>query len=450
MINKLYTFLILKKTDSTSERNRLFLITAFSTIFSKGISFLVLLVSLPLTLNSLGPTDFAIVNTIISTFGMFNYLDFGVGIGVQNLLPLYIAKNNNKRIIQILSTALSFLLIAGVLVLIIGASIIYIFDLRQFFTLSNAIEQSIFNKTLLVSVVLIGFGIPLTLIQRVQIAYQKSYINEWFVTFGNILSLIFIYLTISNHLKLPFIIFSLQGTLILAMGFNFIYFFLISKQYRISFYEIDKATFNLIFQLGVKYLFLLIFSVGLFSLDNLLLLKYRTPTEVTKYMVGYRLISLFNVPVLIFANTFLPAYNDALARNDRVWVRNIIIRFIKIIGLLSVIEACIVYIFGIHLIQIWTSQNFNYSTFDLLLLVLLLVFLNFNTFFSMIAISTKYLNFTLKYFLLAVTVTIFLKYIFTSSSHIGFSSVVLPTILLMPLLFLLPLIIKIYKSDIIQ
>jgi len=450
LINKLYTFLILKKTDSTSERNRLFLITVFSSIFSKGVSFLVLLVSLPLTLNFLGPTDFAIVNTIISTFNLFNYLDFGVGIGVQNLLPSFIVQKNNKRIIQVLSTALTFLLIAGFSVLIIGISVIYLFDWRQFFNLSNAIDQNIFKKTLLVCVILIGFGIPLTLIQRVQIAYQKSYINEWFVTFGNILSLIFIYFTITNHLKLPFIVFSLQGTLIMAMGINFIYFFLISKQYKISYYEIDKATFTLIFQLGVKYLFLLIFSVGLFSLDNLLLLKYRTPTEVTEYMVGYRLISLFNVPVLIFANTFLPAYNDALARNDRVWVRRIIIRFIKIIGLLSVIEAGIVYFFGIHLIQIWTSQNFNYSKFDLLLFVLMLIFLNFNTFFSMIAISTKYLNFTLKYFLLAVTFTILLKFIFTSLSHIGFSSVVLPTVLLMPLLFLLPLIIKIYKSDIIQ
>lgn len=448
MINKLYTFLILKKTDTTSERNRLFLITVFSTLFSKGVSFLVLLVSLPLTLNFLGPTDFAIVNTIISTFGMFNYLDFGVGIGVQNLLPMYIAKNNSKRIIEILSTALSFLLIAGLIVLIIGVSVIYLFDLRHFFNLRNAIDPNIFNKTLLVSVVLIGFGIPLTLIQRVQIAYQKSYINEWFVTFGNILSLVFIYFSISNHLKLPFIVFSLQGTLILAMGFNFIYFFLISKQYKISFYETEKETFTLIFRLGIKYLFLLIFSAGLFSLDNLLLLKYRIPSEVTEYMVGYRLISLFNIPVLIFSNTFLPAYNDALARNDRSWVRNIILRFIKIIAFLSVVEGIIIYFFGRGLIQIWTSQNFNYSNSDLFYFVLLLVFLNFNTFFSMIAISTKYLNFTLKFFILAVSLTVLFKYLWIYNTTSGYESVILPTVLFMPMFFLLPLIIKIFKRDI--
>jgi O-antigen/teichoic acid export membrane protein len=447
-MKKNLNYLFQSNTDSNIERNRLFFITALSTFFSKGVSFVVLLVSLPLTLSYLGAVNFAIVNTIISTFYMFNYLDFGVGIGVQNLLPQFIADNNSKRIVEIISTAFTFLLFAGLFVLLAGISVILLFDWRIFFNLGMSIDSKIFNWTLLSCVILIALGMPLTLIQRLQIAYQKAYINEWFVTFGNILSIIFVYLTIHYQLKLPFIIFSLQGTLVVAMALNFFYFFVITKKYPLNFSSTDKSTFKLIFQIGLKYLFLLIFSVGLFSIDNLLLLKFRSPAEVTEYMVGYRLISLFNVPVLIFSNTFLPAYNDALARNDRSWVRNIILRFIKIIAFLSFVEGIIIYFFGRSLIQIWTSQNFNYSNFDFFYFALLLIFLNFNTFFSMIAISTKYLNFTLKFFILAVSLTVLFKYLWTYNTNSGYESVILSTVLIMPMFFLLPLIIKIFKSDI--
>ena len=89
---------------------------------------------------------------------MFNYLDFGVGIGVQNLLPKYIAENNNKRVVEIISTAFSFLLIAGLFVLLAGSSMILMFDWRKFFNLGISIDRSVFNWTLLVPVVLIAMG----------------------------------------------------------------------------------------------------------------------------------------------------------------------------------------------------------------------------------------------------------------------------------------------------
>lgn len=447
-MKQIFLFLKEKNNDSGQERKRLFLLTTLSTIFSKGVSFTLLLISVPLTLSYLGNTYFAITNTIISTLAMFNYLDFGIGIGVQNLLPFFIAESKKDKINQIVSTAFYVLIVSCIVVLVVGSFIIYFYDWTSIFNLKDVVKVEEVRSALLTSLLLIGFAIPLSIIQRIHNAYQKAFINEWFITLGNILSIGCLFLVIKLSLSLPYVIFALQGTLVLTVLINFLAYYKNSSKYEISFKYVELKTFRILISTGFKYLVLLIFSVGLFALDNFILLKFRSANDVTNYLLGYRLISILNVPVLILSNSFLPAYNDAIAREDRKWVSNIILNAIKLISIISFFEVLLLLAYGHDIMNLWVKAKLELSFKDYVLFSLLLVFLNFNTFFSMIAISSKYLNLSLYLFTIAVLITVSAKFILVKYIVTGYGAIIFPMIIIMPALFLIPLIFNIYKNDI--
>jgi O-antigen/teichoic acid export membrane protein len=447
-LKQILLFLREKKNDSGLERKRLFLLTTLSTFFSKGVSFTLLLISVPLTLSYLGNTYFAISNTIISTLAMFNYLDFGIGIGVQNLLPFYIAESNKNKINQIISTAFYVLIVSCAIVLVVGVCIINFYDWESIFNLKDVVKVEEVRSALLTSLLLIGFAIPVTIIQRIHNAYQKAFINEWFITLGNVLSILCLFLVIKLSLSLPYVIFALQGTLVVSLVINFLAYYKDPSRYEISFKYVELKTFRILISTGFKYLVLLIFSVGLFSLDNFILLKFRSPNDVTNYLLGYRLISILNVPVLILSNSFLPAYNDAIARGDRKWVSNIILNAVKVISIISFVETILLLAYGHDIMSLWVKTKLGLSFKDYILFSLLLVFLNFNTFFSMIAISHRYLNRSLYFFTTGVLITVSAKFILVKYITTGYGAIILPTVIIMPLLFLAPLIYNVYKKDI--
>jgi O-antigen/teichoic acid export membrane protein len=442
-----FSNLITKETNPSKERDRLFFITVSSSFFSKSVTLLVSIVTLPLSLQYLGTTDFAILNTIVSTFNILIYFDFGIGIGLQNMLPGYIVQQKQDKIVELVSSVFLFLLISSFILIIVSLLLLNFNDLRSLFNLNYKIDSNRFNQTVFVSIILVALGMPISIVQRIQIAYQKTYINDWFFTLGSILSLIMLLLSIKNNLKLPFILFSLQGSLIIVFFLNFIYSVNYSKLLVLDIRKSNFKAFQIVSSFGLKYFIIILFSAGLFTIDNFILLKFRSPEDVTEYSIVYRFISLLNVPIIIYSNTFLPAYNDANARGDEKWIKIAIQRATKIILLLSLAEALFFIFFGEIIIVKWSSTQIVLNGAKLFIYTLLIFFLNINFYISAIALSTKYLNFTLKFFSLAVIISVILKFIVVKYFDVEYIYVILPTIIIMTSLYIFPLNFIIFKHD---
>ena len=59
-------------------------------------------------------------------------------------------------------------------------------------------------------------------------------------------------------------------------------------------------------------------------MDNIIISKQLGANQVAIYAIAYRLYSIFMTPVQAFSGSFLPALNDALAKNDLAWLKTII------------------------------------------------------------------------------------------------------------------------------
>lgn len=436
-----------KNPQILSDREVLIKVTIISTYISKGGSFLIQFLSLPILISYLGSTEFAIVTAIISMFTTLSYLDFGIGVSLQNILPSLIASKDRNRIQIITSTVFFFLLFLGLFILFFGIIVINVFDFRSLLNLNQNLTLNRFNSMSIILIFIISFGLPFSIVQRLQTAHQKVFINEWFVTFGNLFSFIFLIIFINFKLSLPFILLALQGPLVFATFINFIFYFYYRKEYFLSINLFSKSEFYGIFPIGIKYFFILVLSIGLYNLDNFILLKYRSVIDLNEYIIVFKLLYLFNLPVVIYANSLIPSYNDAKAKEEKFWIRLRLHKALKGIFLFCVFESFLFYFFGEFFIKTWLNINLSFTPLESLVMIFMLFILNFNSLISPIALTKDYLNFTLLCFPFSILISLIFKFYFASFFHSGFLFLLLITSITMLLFFLSPLLYKIYKTD---
>jgi O-antigen/teichoic acid export membrane protein len=435
-----------KQTEQGAERSRVLLLTSIISLFSKGISFLILIVSVPLTINYLGTEKFGFLSTLVSTFSIMAYSDLGMGMGLQNSLPSYIANNQSEKVRKTISTTFYFLLaVATVLFLCFFIATLFI-DWTQFFNVKDGVSRQEANASILVLVLITCVAIPATLIQRIQNAYQIGYISEIWITIGNIVGLLGLFVVTYFRLDLPWIFIVMQGVVNIFFIVNFCNAILIQKRFSIpNLNEFDKKIFIHNLKFGFSYLILALCGMLVNSIDNFLIGNQYGMKMVAEYTIGFRLISFFYMPIQIFTAPLLAAYNDAWVRNDGAWLRKIFFRYLKWISLITLFSLTIIIVFGNQMIQLWIG-NSSFSTYQLIMLGVLLIYLNFNAFFSMIGLSRRFVKYLLKIYPVAVGVSLALK-IYLLNHFSEYINIVWATFFSMTLLFFVPIIIKIYKED---
>jgi O-antigen/teichoic acid export membrane protein len=198
--------MILKKINSFlnkgSERTTLVKKNILATFFIKGLSILISLLYVPLTLNYLNPTRYGIWMTLTSIVAWMGIFDIGLGNGLRNKLTEAIAIGDKGKAKKYVSTAYAMLSIIVVSVCIL------------FFIANNWINWSIVLNTTesygeelktlaLVVVILFGLKFVLNIISTVFTADQKPAIGSIFEIIGSTIGLLIIWiLTLTNKTSL--------------------------------------------------------------------------------------------------------------------------------------------------------------------------------------------------------------------------------------------------------
>lgn len=120
---QLRSFDISTPDGRAKERLRRILFASMASFFAKGIALSALLISMPLTLNYLGPERFGIWMTISSLTAVLGFADFGIGNGLLNVIAeahgcedQYLAKRAVTSSVVLLTSIGLILLVAFVIV----------------------------------------------------------------------------------------------------------------------------------------------------------------------------------------------------------------------------------------------------------------------------------------------------------------------------------------------
>lgn len=309
--------------SSTNERtNTIKRNVVYSTII-RGINILISLILIPMTINYVNSELYGIWLSLSSIVSWLGFLDIGFGLGLRNKLTTAIAFGKYKYGKILVSTTYAFMTI---IFTIVGVVAYFCCNLVNWAYLLNISAD--YNEVVIVSfqIAIIAFCVRMVLqiVTNVSQAFQMTALANAIDMFGNILSLIFVWLLTKT--MAPSLIY-LSGALCLAplVAILFANLYLYLDKFHVvapSLHYARVFVLKDITSLGAKFFLIQIICVILYQATNFLISHYCGPEQVTVYNIVYKYL---NVVILIISIIYSPvwsALSDAFAKKDYKWMQN--------------------------------------------------------------------------------------------------------------------------------
>ena len=406
----------------------------------KGLSLLISLLLVPLTLNYLNPTKYGIWITLYSIVSWFSFFDIGLGNGLRNKLAESIAKGEKNQAKIYVSTTYAILSIITFGLFIIFIIVNYLIDWS---VILNAPAEL---KTELSYLALIVFGFfclkfVLQLIGTIVTADQKPALNNLFNFLSNLISLFIIFIltkTSSGSLiylgtaitASPVIIFFAASLILYHSGY---------KEYIPAIRSINFRYAKNLMGLGFKFFVIQLAAVILFTTDNIIISQLFNPSEVTPYNISYKYFSIVTTFFMIILSPFWSAYTDAYAKKDFIWIKNIIKSSLKIWYIILFIIVIMLALSN-WIYEFWIGNVIQISFSLSLTMAVYIIAYTFNAIFVVFINGTGKLQLQLYSSIASIILNIPLSIILAKTFGIGTPGVMMATIIcISPMLVVGPL-----------
>jgi O-antigen/teichoic acid export membrane protein len=311
------------------------------SLFIKGISIVINLLLVPLTINFVNPSQYGIWLTLSSIIIWFGYFDIGFGNGLRNKFAEAKATNKFEEARKYVSTTYASIII------IFSILWCLFFVVNSYIDWTKILNTSIEFKSELSRLALIVFSffclqMVFKIINTVVIADQKPYISAVLNVLGQILTLILMFILIKT---------TDEGTLIylsLALGFSPIIILFISSLYLYSdkykFYKpsikyVDFSCVKEIMNVGMNFFVIQIALIFVYETNNIIIAQVGGPKDVTIFNIAYKYLSISFMVFSIIMSPFWSAFTDAYAKKEYDWMKKTVknLRFSSYILISSLI-----------------------------------------------------------------------------------------------------------------
>jgi len=327
----------------------------------KGISIVIGLVLVPITIDYLDTTRYGIWITLSSFLGWFSFFEIGLGTGLKNKLSEALATNNFELGKTYVST--SYFLISIIVFLLLFVFGILAFILDWTIILNAPIEYK--NElSILAIIVLFSFSLRflLRLVESVLFAFQDTALSQTFNPIANIISLFLLIVvmnTINSSLLLVGLIFSLTPIIVLIFPTILLFKGKYSKvSPSLSFIKLSAS--KELFGISLKFFIIQISTLILFQTSTILIAQYFGPEEVTNYNIVFKYFSVIYMLFTIIVAPLWPAYTEAWVKNDIQWI-NRILKKTKLIWYAFLFTGVILLVFSKVVYTAWVGDKVQIS-----------------------------------------------------------------------------------------
>jgi Na+-driven multidrug efflux pump len=328
----------------------------------KGISIIINLTLIPLTINYVNPTQYGIWLTLSSIISWFSFFDIGFGNGLRNRFAEAKASGNLKTARIYVSTTYLFLIIIFTIVWILFVIGNFFIDWSR---ILNTPPEMTKELSILAFIVFTFFCLQMVLktINTILIADQKSAKSAFFDMLGQLIALVIIFIltkTTNGSLINLALVLGLIPIIVFIASSSYFY----RTQYRHfapSYKYIKFSRIKDIMGLGYKFFLIQIAGIILFTTTNILLTQFYGPSEVTSYNIAFKYFSLVSMIFGIILTPFWSAITEAYVKKDFIWIKTTI----KKLNTLSFIFilSCIIMTFIANKVFIfWIGPSVKVST----------------------------------------------------------------------------------------
>jgi O-antigen/teichoic acid export membrane protein len=327
------------------------------SLLLKGITIIISLVMIPLTVNYVNATQYGIWLTLSSIVGWFNFFDIGLGHGLKNKLAQANALGDitNSRIY--ISTTYAIITIIVSVAFLLFVIVNYFIDWGKILN-SHVIPASELNAVVIIIFASFCIQLILQILSSVLTALHAIAKISVINAIGQLGCLISIFiLTRETNGSLLYLVVTLTLIPIIVQIIATIYYFKGKYvQFKPSLRLIDFKFAKSLLSLGGAFFFVQIGGLLLFQTDNIVVTQLFGPHEVTVFNISYKLFSVINLVFTIIMNPFWAAFTDAYAKNDTDWIKGVFKKMYKYFFGLSII-GFILLIVSPFIFRIWIGRN---------------------------------------------------------------------------------------------
>lgn len=363
---------IRKKFIGTDSRSKKMYKNTVAMIGIRGVSMILTLISAPIMLHHVDRADYGVLLTLTSIVGWVGYMDVGLGNGLRNKLPEFLAKGDFHSAKKIVSSCYVTLAIYVALIIVIFLMVSPFVDWLGVLNSPTSDAGEIRGLT---NVVFIAFCIQFLfgLINSILFAYQMPAFQSLFTFVGQFVALIALVIQVyvfdvTSVLQIGAVN-SIIPPLVLFWG-SIGLFRTKLKEIAPSFKLFEFKSVGSILSLGLKFFVLQMITIVLFQANSIIIARVVSPEAVVEYNLAFKYVSLLTMIFTIVITPVWSATTDAYVRKDFAWINKTISLSRKVciasifIGVLMVLASKFVY--GMWLGR--GSIDINYSTTGLILL----------------------------------------------------------------------------------
>ena len=343
--------------DSDVKRSRAMRLAGLSGAFFRILKVLVLLVTTPILVTSLGESAFGVFVTITALSSYLALSDLGIGAGLLTVLAKASEEDNQRRVAAIVTNAAWMLLGAGVAVALLGLVASVLVDIPRLFGAPPSLAASSIRGF---QVFVIGFGlqIPLSLGARVQAALQSgAEAAMWLAavtSFSAIASAVAAWWTGSMVMTVLASV-SISCLILLLQSIR------VARKYSrlicIRSFGFDASASRGLFA-SSGWLFLLqVSAVVAFQTDVIVVAAVLGSEDAAVFNGALRVFSLLSLVTTALAAQFWPASAAAFSSGGEAWVRDTHRRLAWQLPLLTAVAGLLLTVFGQTIILRWLGPS---------------------------------------------------------------------------------------------
>ena len=322
----------------------------------KPIGMLISFLYTPVLLAYLGEESYGIWSTILSVINWINYFDVGIGQGLRNTLAKYLALAKEKEANEAVSTGYVTLSIVSIITFLIGSFLILIFNMGLVFNTTISLKPALMVSF---SCICLNFvlGLSRSQLYATQQAEKVSYMTV-LIQLINLLGIWGLSKVSQGSIFAVSLVIGLSGIIVnmlFSRGIWQKYPFLIPH-----FKNFRKAELKNVCSIGVKFFFIQIAALVLYSTDNMIITQLFGPSYVTPYHTSY---TAFGIVYGLFAAMMSPLwskYTVAMERKDYPWIKDSIITLDKMLPLIAVVLSLGIFLFE-PISKIWLHKELSYE-----------------------------------------------------------------------------------------
>jgi O-antigen/teichoic acid export membrane protein len=393
-------------------------------LFNALVSFLLV----PIILSYLGKMEFGLWVTLSSILGWFSFFDVGLGNGLRNKLSECIATKNFELARKYISTSYAILtLIFSSIILLV----LCVFPFINWAELLNISDTFKGDLTLIVVVLAVLFLMKfiVQLISTIYFANQDPSKSDLVYFATNLITTVFVYLLtlVSNENLLYLTVVYSSIPVLTMLGATIIAFNTFYKHLKPSIRLVDFSYSKDLLGLGLKFFYVQIAAIILFSTDNIIITRLLGPEHVTPYEISFKYFMLSNMIFGVIVAPLWSSFSDAYFKDDMPWIKNAIKKSLKL-WLLVVVGVITMLLCSEFAYSIWVGDKVEVP-FELSVVMAIYVIAScFNMIFTNFLNGVGKMSLSLITATLTIILNIPLSVVFVKYCGFGLKGVMMATI----------------------